>query len=175
MGDTNNVEVWQRGPVRDVPPLLQPVAHALLQAVEDARRITRDFPAELLWEKPAGVASVGFHLQHIRGVIARLFTYARGEGLSSDQLKDLAEEQQVPDTPVDPAELVTRLRAQVDHAVAQLRYTTESSLTEPRELGRKKIPTTVLGLLFHAAEHAQRHIGQMLVTARIVREVSIKP
>ncbi len=174
MADNNNLEFWQRGPVKDVPPLLQPVAHALLQAAEEARRFTEDFPAEHLWEKPAGVASVGFHLKHIRGVIDRLFTYARGEGLSAEQLKELADEQQASDPDVTPADLVGRLGAQVDKAIAQLKYTTESSLTEPRELGRKKIPTTVLGLLFHAAEHSQRHIGQMLVTARIVREVSVK-
>jgi hypothetical protein len=28
-------EVWQRGPINGVPGLLQPVAHALLQVVED--------------------------------------------------------------------------------------------------------------------------------------------
>ena len=170
----NSLEVWQRGPIAKVPPLLQPVAHALLQVAEDAERLTNDFPATLLWEKPAGVASVGFHLLHIRGVIDRLFTYARGEGLSPGQLKELAEEQHVPALAIHPAELVGKLRDQVDKAIAQLEFTTESSLTEPRELGRKKIPTTVLGLLFHAAEHSQRHIGQLLVTARVIRDLSIK-
>ncbi|MDQ2658436.1 MAG: DinB family protein, partial [Bacteroidota bacterium] len=82
--------------------------------------------------------------------------------------------QQVSDPDVTPSELVSKLRAQADKAITQLRFTTESSLTEPRELGRKKIPTTVLGLLFHAAEHSQRHIGQMLVTARILQGASVK-
>src|SRR5690606_27585721 len=102
MADNNNLEFWQRGPVKDVPPLLQPVAHALLQAAEEAGRFTEDFPAAQLWEKPAGVASVGFHLKHIRGVIDRLFTYARGEGLSAEQLKELAEEQKASDPDVTP-------------------------------------------------------------------------
>lgn len=165
-------EVWQRGPVDGVPPLLQPVAHALLQVGEETERYMQDFPAALLWERPAGVASVGFHLLHIAGVIDRLFTYARRESLDARQLQELAAEKEVPAAPVEPLELVHNLQEKIGDAVKQLKSTLESSLTESRELGRKKIPTTVLGLLFHAAEHAQRHTGQLLVTARILRRES---
>jgi hypothetical protein len=76
-------EAWLRGPVEGVPPLLQPVAHALLQAAEEVDALLDDFPEERLWERPAGAASAGFHLQHLRGVVDRLFTYARGEALSA--------------------------------------------------------------------------------------------
>lgn len=162
-------EVWQRGPVENVPPLLQPVAHALLQVGEELDRYMRDFPSEGLWVRPAGVASVGFHIMHIAGVIDRLFTYARGESLSSKQLNELAAEKEVPSELVEPAELVAIVHRRIEESIDQLKNTLESSLTEPRELGRKKLPTTVIGLLFHAAEHAQRHLGQLLVTARIVR------
>lgn len=168
MNDADYQEVWQRGPVEGVPGLLQPVAHALLQSGEDVERLTANFPARLLWERPAGVASVGFHLLHIRGVIDRLFTYARGEALTPLQLKDLAEEKQVPPHAVEPSYLVSEIQRQVAKAIGQLKATPESSLTEARVLGRKKVPTTVAGLLFHAAEHTQRHVGQLLVTAKIV-------
>src|SRR5207253_992178 len=84
--------VWQRGPVENIPALLQPVAHALLQAKEEVSEIVKGFPDSHLWQKPAGVASVGFHLQHLTGVLDRLFTYARGEALQAEQLKALAEE-----------------------------------------------------------------------------------
>ena len=77
-------EAWLRGPVEGVPDLLQPVAHALLQAKEETRTLLQNFPAELLWNRPAGLASVGFHLQHVAGVVDRLFTYARGESLSRE-------------------------------------------------------------------------------------------
>ena len=77
-------EVWLRGPVAGVPPPLQPVAHALLQAREEVEGLMQDFPEPKLWEKPAGVASVGFHLQHFAGVLSRLFTYARGESLDAE-------------------------------------------------------------------------------------------
>lgn len=98
---TTQPEVWLRGPLPGIPALL------------------RDFPGELLWTRPGGVTSAGFHLQHLSGVLDRLFTYARGESLTPAQL-----------------------------------------------------PSTVLGLLFHAAEHTQRHLGQLLVTVRVQRDVS---
>jgi hypothetical protein len=79
MGKEKLPEVWLRGPVENIPSLLQPVAHALLQAREEVSELLENFPNELLWEKPAGVASTGFHLQHLSGVLDRLFTYARGQ------------------------------------------------------------------------------------------------
>ena len=82
-------EVWLRGPLEGVPPLLQPVGHALLQALEEVNKIMSGFPEELLWERPAGVASVGFHLQHLTGVLDRLFSYAKGLPLTPEQLASL--------------------------------------------------------------------------------------
>lgn len=74
-------EVWLRGPVTGIPSFLQPVAHALLQAREEVEALMMGYPEEHLWDRPAGMASVGFHLQHIAGVVNRLFTYARGNPL----------------------------------------------------------------------------------------------
>src|SRR5690242_9111353 len=85
-------EVWLRGPLPLVPPLLQPVAHALLQAREEVMALMEGFPEDLLWERPGGVASPGFHLQHLSGVLDRLFTYAKGRSLDRDQLAALAVE-----------------------------------------------------------------------------------
>lgn len=170
MSNIKETEVWQRGPVEGVPSLLQPVAHALLQATEEVERYTDAFPAALLWARPAGVASVGFHLLHIRGVIDRLFTYARGSSLTDDQLRELAAEKEIPSDGGSASKLANAIRIQVDKAIDQLHHTPESVLTQARALGRKQIPTTVIGLLFHAAEHTQRHVGQMLVTARVLQE-----
>lgn len=157
-------EVWQRGPVAGIPALLQPVAHALLQAREDVHRLADDLPEALLWERPAGVASAGFHLQHLAGMVDRLFTYARGEALTSAQLQTLRAE----GTPTGSRDALIRAwDAQVDRALAQLGATDPGTLTHAREIGRARLPSTVLGLLFHAAEHAQRHVGQLLVTARV--------
>lgn len=169
MKTADSLEVWQRGPVQGVPGLLQPVAHALLQSAEDVEKYSASMPQDLLWETPGGVASVGFHLMHLRGVVDRLFTYARGESLTQEQMADLAAEKEIPPSAVNAAGLIRAFDVQVEKAIAQLRQTPESSLPEPRAIGRKRIPTTVHGVLFHAAEHCQRHTGQMLVTARILR------
>lgn len=166
MGESD-LEVWQRGPVDGVPALLQPVAHALLQAVEELGKHVARLPKEFLWERPGGVASVGFHLLHISGVVDRLFTYARGEALTPEQINTLNNEKETT-VEADAKMLIERIRVQVDKALDQLRATPASSLTDPRALGRKQIPTTVIGLLFHAAEHTQRHVGQLLVTSRIL-------
>lgn len=160
-------EVWLRGPVPGVPPLLQPVAHTLLQAREEVEELMRVYPADLLWTRPAGVASAGFHLQHLSGVLDRLFTYARGEQLTGEQRAALAAETDPGEPWPGPGELVDRFRRQVDLAVEQLRGVPERDLTEPREVGRARLPSTVFGLLVHAAEHTQRHVGQLLVTVRV--------
>ena len=165
------LEVWQRGPIDGVPALLQPVAHALLQAVEDVEKEMSAFPSELLWEKPGGVASIGFHLKHVRGVVDRLFTYARGEMLSDVQSKDLKEETVA--GAMDSIQiLMNNFKTQVTTAIDQLKTIETNTLTEKRGVGRKQIPSTVIGLLFHAAEHIQRHVGQLIVTARVLKERS---
>ena len=163
-----NLEVWQRGPIAGVPALLQPVAHALLQAVEDVEKEMSGFPLNLLWERPGGVASVGFHLKHIKGVVDRLFTYARGEMLTDEQMRILREETLAGGANSVQA-LVDEFKRQVTTALDQLKVTNPDTLTDPRGVGRKQIPSTVAGLLFHAAEHTQRHVGQLLVTARILK------
>ena len=160
-------EAWLRGPLPDMTALLQPVAHALLQAREEVHAIMDSFTEERLWERPAGVASVGFHLQHLAGVIDRLFTYARGESLNEMQSAELAAEGK-PDPAIHSKDLVDSFHTQVDRALDQLRQTNIECLKDYRGVGRAQLPSTVLGLLVHAAEHTQRHVGQLLVTARIL-------
>jgi hypothetical protein len=161
-------EVWQRGPVDGIAPLLQPVAHALIQVGEDVRELLYDFPTELLWIKPFGVASVGFHLQHLSRVLDRLFTYARGEALSDGQLAALKAEG-MPDSTLTTHDLIQQYHACLNNALQQLRNTREEELLQFRGIGRKQLPSNVLGLLFHAAEHLQRHLGQVLVTSKCIR------
>lgn len=162
------LEVWQRGPVDGVPPLLQPVAHALLQSVEDVSGYIQDMEPEHLWVRPAGMASVGFHIQHMAGVIDRLFTYAAENVLDAAQLEYLKQEGTSSPGLELPEELLAHLEKVVSEAVDFLRTTEVETLSEPRFIGRKRIPTTKIGLLVHAAEHVQRHIGQLLVTVKWV-------
>lgn len=161
------VEVWLSGPVEGVPPLLQPAAHALLQAREDVRRLLADLTPAEIWMRPGRSAPIGFHALHLAGATERLLTYARGEPLSDAQRAEAAAEAHAADVPA--AALVARVEAAVEAALAQLRTTPEASLLDPRRVGRQGLPSTVLGLLFHAAEHATRHAGQIATLAKVVR------
>jgi uncharacterized damage-inducible protein DinB len=160
-------EYWLSGPVAGVPALLQPVAHALLQARDEILAAVQDIDESRLWERPNKLASVGFHLKHIVGVLDRLFTYVQGKALSAEQMAYLSEEGRQTDgeTGVD---LANRLSAQVEKSIEFLKSVDPSILTDARAVGRKQLPGTVLGLLFHSAEHTMRHCGQLLVTARVV-------
>lgn len=168
LSTTNSREAWQRGPVKNIPALLQPIAHALVQTREEAVKYTLNLDDETLWKRPGGVASVGFHLQHIVGVLDRLFTYAAGNTLNDSQMEFLKKEGNPENEPIGKERLLQDLQDKIEEALQILEHTEEPSLTEIRYLGRAKIETTKMGLLFHAAEHAQRHIGQLLVTAKWV-------
>ena len=165
-------EVWLRGVrVEGVSSALQPVAHALLQALEEVQRAASTLSAEELWMRPGGAASTGFHLRHLAGSLDRLTTYARGEPLSPAQLAALRAEQE----PGAPARaLLAEVRAAVDAALRQLRATPDAVLDEPRPVGRGRLPSSVRGLLYHAGEHTARHAGQAITTARVVRGLALE-
>jgi len=114
---------------------------------------------------------VGFHVRHASGSLDRLFTYARGEALSKEQRTFLASEAEPGSPPAEAAALALDFERQVDRALAQLHATPESTLLEPRGVGRLQLPSTVLGLLVHTAEHTQRHVGQIITTAKIAQAV----
>lgn len=159
-------EHWLRGPVDQVPALLQPAAHALLQVRAEVNSVIAGLSEGKLWMQPNGVAAPGFHLQHITGVIDRLFTYAREESLSDAQMEWLSGEGKNKSRLME--ELLDILNQQVDKAIEQLKNTDPAVLTDTRYVGRKRIPSTVIGLLSHAAEHSMRHLGQLLVTVRVL-------
>jgi uncharacterized damage-inducible protein DinB len=164
------LEVWMRGPIAGLIALLQPVAHSILQAREEVNLMMIDFPDALIWEKPSGVASVAFHLQHLSGVLDRIFTYANDQILNEDQLELLALESDSTQY-LTVKGLLTRFNNQVNKALTQLKNTEERTLLEFRGIGRKQIASNQLGLLFHAAEHTQRHVGQLFVTVRILKNL----
>ena len=160
-------EYWLRGPIEGVPLPLMPAAHALLQTLEDIERAIEGLSIDQLWLTPGGAASIGFHLIHLSGSTDRLLTYARGLSLNDAQKAALGKEKNPPRT--EAAALVADVRRTVDAALEQLRATPPSSLSDARAVGRAGLPTTVLGLIFHAAEHSQRHAGQIVTTAKVVR------
>jgi hypothetical protein len=143
-----------------------PVVHSLLQVREELETVIPLLSREQLWLRPGGAASIGFHLKHLAGSLDRLLTYARGEALTDVQVAFLdAEERPGPEL---PAQLVGMVLDRIDIAVEQTRATRVTTLGDARRVGRAGLPSTVSGLLFHAAEHAQRHAGQIVTTAKIV-------
>jgi uncharacterized damage-inducible protein DinB len=163
-----NTEWWQRGPVDGVPAVLQPIAHILLQVRESVGEIVEPLTEQEWNARPAGVASAAFHVRHITGVIDRLFTYARGNALSPEQRAAIPlEGRELLLADVAPA--LRALSERVDAAVTELRTIDLTTLGDFRGVGRAQLPSTVIGCLVHGAEHAMRHVGQLSVTARIVR------
>ena len=172
---THPPEVWLRGALPDIPALLQPVAHSLLQSREELHATLPALSPDHIWATPGGAASIGFHARHAAGSLDRLFTYARGEQLTAAQKAWLAAEAQPDLRPQIIAGLLADFDQAVERALAQLRATDESTLTEARGVGRAQLPTTVGGLLFHAAEHTQRHMGQLMTTAKVVKGETGEP
>ena len=162
-------EPWLRGPVPHVPALLQPAAHALLMAREDIDAALTEITGEQLWLAPSRIACLGFHLAHLAGSTDRLLTYARGEPLTDAQRAALIREGRIAEIRPPLGVLLGDWHQTVTAALHQLAGTDESTLQEACLVGRARLPSTVLGLLFHAAEHASRHTGQIVTTAKLIR------
>ena len=165
----SNVEPWLRGPLPGIPAVLQPAAHAFVLAREDVTIAVDGLAPELLWLAPGSIPTLGFHLAHLAGSTDRLLTYAKGQALSEKQREILAFERTLTEARPPLSQLVSSWNAVVEGALRQLAETPEASLTDQRVVGRAQLPSTVLGLLFHAAEHAARHTGQIVTTAKLVR------
>lgn len=159
---------WLRGPIPGIPPVLQPVAHAILQVAEETPEVIAPLSEAQLWQRPGTSASIGFHIVHLCGSLDRLLTYARGEMLSDGQLEALGAEKTVQDRQPPRSEVLALLARTTARAMAQLKETDPATVYTPREVGRAKLPSNVLGLLFHAAEHTGRHGGQVITLVRVV-------
>jgi hypothetical protein len=159
-------EPWLRGPIPGISPLIAPVLYAFQQAREDLAKHTSGLTADQIWARPFGLAPVGFHLRHIAGSVDRLTTYLLGVQLSEEQMALLK-------TEMEPGESQEKLLAQVNDALARaeerIRSIDPTTLAEPRVVGRQHLPTSVIGLLVHIAEHTQRHVGQAIGGAKLAR------
>jgi uncharacterized damage-inducible protein DinB len=155
-----------RGPVPGVDTLAAPVFYSFQQAREDLAQHTEGLTPEQIWATPYGFGSLGFHLRHIAGSTDRLTSYLEGQQISEAQMDFLRREK-------DPGATREELLQGVDQAFARTeaiaRALDPARLAEPREVGRKKLPTTVIGLLTHIAEHTQRHVGQAISAAKLAR------
>jgi hypothetical protein len=162
-------EAWLRGPLPGVHPLVMPVFFTFVQVLEDLAKHMQGLSREQVWQSTNGTASLGFHIQHIAGSVDRLTTYLVGGQLSETQMQFMRQEGKG-DMKVE--ELLRVLAAALRNSEERLRQIDPATLYEHREVGRKALPTTVIGLIVHLAEHTQRHLGQAITTAKMLRHAS---
>lgn len=161
-------EAWLLGNIDGHTDALMPVAHALVQARNELTALARDTSAEDIRAAPGGAAPIGFHLAHIAGSLDRLFTYARRESLDETQLEYLRREAEFA-VQHSKDDLFEATLARLDVCLNTLREMPDAMLSEPRPVGRGELPSTVRGLLFHAAEHTTMHVGQIRTTLKVIR------
>jgi uncharacterized damage-inducible protein DinB len=156
------LEPWMRGTYGEIPAVLRAVIHALELAREDVERWCAHLTDEEWNMHPQG--SAAFHVRHIARSTDRLLTYAEGEQLSSAQLELMKSET---DPRASGREILPELDSTLIRAEARIRAFAGIDLEAKRTLGRKALPTTVGGLLVHVAEHTSRHVGQVIITAKL--------
>jgi uncharacterized damage-inducible protein DinB len=159
-------EPWLRGPLPGVDTFVAPLLYSFQMAREDLAKYTAGLTTEQIWATPLGFGSVGFHLRHIAGSTDRLMTYVSGGQLSSDQMAALKAEKEPGAT---REMLLAGIDRAFDSAEAVARSLDPARLADPRGVGRKQLPTSVIGLLVHIAEHTQRHVGQAISAAKLAK------
>ena len=160
-------EAWMRGPIHGVSPLVAPLLFSFQQAREDLRLAVEGLTAGQLWASPHGFASAGFHLRHIAGSVDRLSTYLQGGELTASQLAILAAEHAP--AGAGTADLLALVEEAFRQTEAIVKAIDPSTLTDQRSVGRRHLPSTVMGLIVHIAEHTQRHVGQAISAAKLAR------
>ena len=160
-------EPWLRGPIEGVHPLVAPILYALQHAREDLAKHTDGLTTEQIWATPHGFGSAGFHIRHIAGSTDRLMTYLMSRELTDEQMAALRDESRA--LGIDRDELLGLLDAAFARAETVVRSIDPGTLTAARTVGRKKLPTTVIGLLTHIAEHMMRHVGQAISACKLAR------
>ena len=159
-------EPWLSGEHQDVDPVLRPILYCLEQAKQDLRHWTTGISEAEVWAGSHGLAPIGFQLRHIAGSVDRLYTYCLGEKLSDVQMAFLRSEME-PGASLE--ELMKDIETTFGRVELGVRNMALSAIRDHRAVGRKQLPTTVIGLLIHIAEHTQRHVGQAIVTAQVLK------
>jgi uncharacterized damage-inducible protein DinB len=160
-------EPWLRGTHSEVAAVPRAVLHAIELAQEDLTSWCGELSEQQLMATPAGLPSIAFHLRHIARSLDRLLTYAEGHQLSERQLQALNSEAEPQSS---RAEIFNELSAALTQSSARIVKLGEKpdTLNQPRTVGRKNLPATVAGLLVHVADHTQRHVGQVITTAKLL-------
>ncbi|HEY1903334.1 MAG TPA: DinB family protein [Terracidiphilus sp.] len=163
---TPYVEPWLRGTHSEVPAVGRAVLHALDLALDDLTKWTEGLTDEEVQARPLGLPSVAFHLRHIARSTDRILTYAEGGQLSAEQLALLKAEQSGEES---LAALLAEVETSFSNAADRIRVLATADFNTSRSVGRKQLPTSIGGALIHVADHTQRHVGQVVTTAKVLK------
>jgi uncharacterized damage-inducible protein DinB len=167
----NQPEPWLRGRTENLPSIHLAVLNALSLALEDVDHWCFGLTQEDFHAQPHGLPSVAFHIRHIARSIDRLLTYAEGFQLTDAQLSALKSES----APTGSIRTVLdEFHQGLEHGSLRIRQLAGTDLELPRAVGRRKLPTTVGGLLVHIADHTQRHTGQVITTSKLFLAINRK-
>ena len=159
-------EPWLRGTFSGLPVLERALLHSLQMAQEDIRKWCGDLTNLEMHARPCELPSVAFQLRHIARSLDRFCTYAEAAALTPEQLAALALETGEPGT---RDAIFREFEESLDKTRRRLQTIIRQPLDLPVAIGRKRLPTTLGGLLVHAAEHTQRHVGQAITTSKVIR------
>jgi uncharacterized damage-inducible protein DinB len=162
---TKQPEPWLRGTLSTVPAVARGVLHALELAHEDVNRWCESLSENELHARPFDLTPIAFHLRHIARSLDRLLTYAEGNQLTSDQMDALKAEM---DPGTSREVLFVEFSQGLELAAQRVRALAAVDLEQSRGVGKKLLPTSVGGLLVHLADHTQRHVGQIVTTAKVL-------
>ncbi len=169
LGSSSYTEPWLRGTYGDVPAAGRAVLHALELANDDLRKWTAGLTETEVHAQPLGLPSVAFLLRHISGSVDRILTYAEGSQLSETQLSALRSEKDGEGKQETLAQLLAGVEESLSNAAERIRRLASADLNTPRTVGRKQLPTSLGGALIHVADHTQRHVGQAVTTAKVIK------
>jgi uncharacterized damage-inducible protein DinB len=161
------VEPWLSGSHADVPAAGRAVLHALELARDDLKKWTAGLGDDEVHAAPFGLTPVAYHLRHIARSVDRILTYAEGGELSAGQLAALKAEKTSDRLPLEA--LLGEVETAFARAAGRIRALAGADLNAPRMVGRKQLPTSVGGALIHVADHTQRHTGQVVTTAKLLK------
>lgn len=177
-------EPWLSGTLADVPAAGRAVLHALDLSLDDLTKWTAGLTDAEVHAQPLGLTSIAFHLRHIARSVDRILTYAEGGQLSAEQLAALKTEQSgSKQNGADQAgseqggegkqeslaELLAEVEISFNDAADRIRVLATADLNTQRFVGRKQLPTSIGGAMIHVADHTQRHTGQVVTTAKVVK------
>ena len=149
-------EPWMRGIAPGIDPVIGHLLRASEHIREDLEAAISGLTLEQLWVRPHGMTSAGFNAKHLAGSTERLCTYLAGSQLSPEQLDALKSEGSGNESAeVHYEEMVSALGPE--------------HFGDVREIGRRRLRTTAIGLAIHIAEHGQRHVGQVISAAKLAR------